>query len=95
MASIPEAQVSGLWAVAQESGAGTVAQQACAPPAGVVPGDGEFAVMHVPTAAVAARDGADSERASMRTVSRLASLIMNKCSGKSTSIYIQNLRTSR
>ncbi len=87
MASISAAQVSGLWVAAHESRAGAVAQQACAPPAGVVPGDGDFAVMHVPYAAVAANDGDDSERASMRTVNRrvslvsLVSLVMDKCSG--------------
>ena len=49
--------------------------------------------MHVPYAAVAANDGDDSERASMRTVNRrvslvslvildsLISLVMDKCSG--------------
>lgn len=90
MASIPAAHVSGVWAVAQESGAGAVAQQAWAPPVGVAPGAGDFAVMHVPTAAVTARDGDDNERASMRTVNRLVSLIslvMNGGSGESTTIY--------
>lgn len=86
MASIPAAHVSGVWAVAQESGAGAVAQQACAPPVGVAPEVGAIAVMHVPTAAVTARDGDDIERASMRTVSRLDSLFMYRCSGESTAI---------
>ncbi len=86
MDSIPAAQVSGVWAVAHESGAGAVAQQAWAPPDGVAPEAGDFAVMHVPTAAVAARDGDDSEKASMRTVNCLVSLIMNGYSRESTMI---------
>ncbi|MXX02681.1 MAG: hypothetical protein F4104_07765 [Gemmatimonadetes bacterium] len=86
MAGIPAAHVSGVWAVAQESGAGAVAQQAWAPPVGDAPGVGAIAVMHVPTAAVTARDGDDIARASMRTVNRLVSLFMNGCSGESTAI---------
>ena len=84
MPGIPAAHVSGVWVVAQDSGAGAVAQQACAPPGGDVPGDVDLAVMHVPTAAETARDGDDSERASMRTVNCLDSLIMNGGSGEST-----------
>ena len=98
MDSIPAAQVSGVWAVAHESGAGVVAQQACAPPDGAAPGVGAIAVMHVPTAAVAARDGDDNERARMRAVNRLVSLVslvMNGCSGKSTAINTWNVRTTR
>ena len=86
MAGIPEAHVSGSWPVAHDSGAGAVVQHACAPPAGAVPGDEDFANMHMPSAAVAARDGDDSERKSMRTVNRLVSLFMNGCSGESTTI---------
>ena len=86
MASIPAAQVSGVWVVAQESGFGAVAQQAWAPPDGVAPEAGDFAVTHAPTAAEAARDGDDSERASMRTVNCLVSLIMNGYSRESTTI---------
>ena len=95
MDSIPAAQVSGVWAVAHESGAGVVAQQACAPPDGAAPGDGAIAVMHVPTAAVAARDGDDNERARMRAVNRLVSLVMNECSGESSAINTWNVRTTR
>ena len=84
MASIPTAHVSGVWVVAHDSDAGAVAQQACAPPAGVAPGAGDIAVMHVPTAAATARDGDDSERASMRTVNCLVSLIMIEGSWEST-----------
>ncbi len=39
-----------------------------------MPGEVDSAVMHVPTAAETARDGDDSESASMRTVNVLASL---------------------
>ena len=101
MDSIPAAQVSGVWAVAHESGAGVVAQQACAPPDGAAPGVGAIAVMHVPTAAVAARDGDDNERARMRAVNRLVSLVslvslvMNECSGESSAINTWNVRTTR
>ncbi|MXY48867.1 MAG: hypothetical protein F4Y38_06140 [Gemmatimonadetes bacterium] len=99
MASVPSAHVSGVWAVAHETGAGVVAQQACTPPVGVAAGVGANAVMHdVPTAAVTARDGDDIERTSMRTVNRLVSLVslvslvclvslfMNGYSGESTAI---------
>ncbi len=51
--------------------------------------------MHVPTAAVAARDGDDSEMASMRTVNCLVSLIMSGDSRESTMLDTWNLRTSR
>ncbi len=97
MDSIPAAQVSGVWAVAHESGAGVVAQQACAPPDGAAPGVGAIAVMHVPTAAVAARDGDDNERARMRAVNRLVSLVslVNECSGESSAINTWNVRTTR
>ena len=86
MASIPAVHVSGVWVVAQDSGFGAVAQQAWAPPSGVAPEAGDFAVTHAPTAAVATRDGDDSERASMRTVNCLVSLIMNGYSRESTTI---------
>lgn len=72
---MPAVHVSGVWVVAHDSGFGAVAQQAWAPPDGAAPEAGDFAVMHVPTTAVAARDGDDSERASMRTVNRLVSLV--------------------
>ena len=51
--------------------------------------------MHVPTAAVAARDGDDSEMASMRMVNCLVSLIMSGDSRESTMLDTWNLRTTR